>query len=249
MKYYIDTEFIEDFRKPFLGKKRHFIDLISIAIICEDGREYYAISKDFDLKQVWNKCEPGMPDEKTGIPAPEFWLRDNVLKPIYEELYVKVNIHAKTHHPHLIQPFSYAALKTLISWYGKTEKQIAEEIKAFAYADSLNKNGGQIILGKAFPNKYENIEFYAYYGDYDWVLFCSLFGRMIDLPNGFPMYCRDLKQSVDELNACFTIDYSIQEDSDYPVQENEHSAISDVRWIKKLDEFIISYKKRGTRLT
>ncbi len=41
-------------------------------------------------------------------------------------------------------------------------------------------------------------EIYGYYADYDWVLLCSLFGRMIDLPKGFPMYCIDLKQIIDE---------------------------------------------------
>jgi len=40
--------------------------------------------------------------------------------------------------------------------------------------------------------------FYAYYADYDWVVFAQLFGKMKDLPKGFPMYCKDLKQSLDE---------------------------------------------------
>ena len=40
----------------------------------------------------------------------------------------------------------------------------------------------------------ERPEFWAYYADYHWVAFCQLFGRMIELPDGFPMYCNDLKQ-------------------------------------------------------
>jgi hypothetical protein len=39
LKYFFDTEFIEDGRT---------IDLISIGIVAEDGREYYAISTEFD---------------------------------------------------------------------------------------------------------------------------------------------------------------------------------------------------------
>lgn len=39
MRYYLDTEFIDD---------GHAIDLISIGIVCEDGREYYAQSCEFD---------------------------------------------------------------------------------------------------------------------------------------------------------------------------------------------------------
>ena len=41
-------------------------------------------------------------------------------------------------------------------------------------------------------------EFWGYYADYDWVVFCQIFGAMIDLPKGWPMYCRDLKQLCDE---------------------------------------------------
>jgi hypothetical protein len=43
MKYFYDTEFIED------GKT---IDLISIGIIAEDGRKYYAISTEFKAKKA-----------------------------------------------------------------------------------------------------------------------------------------------------------------------------------------------------
>lgn len=42
-------------------------------------------------------------------------------------------------------------------------------------------------------------EFWGYYADYDWVVFCWLFGKLIDLPKGWPMYCRDLKQLADEV--------------------------------------------------
>ncbi|WP_047260682.1 polyadenylate-specific 3'-exoribonuclease AS [Corynebacterium uterequi] len=52
MRYFYDTEFIED------GST---IDLVSIGIVAEDGREYYAVSTDFDAA----KAGP--------------WVRDNVL--------------------------------------------------------------------------------------------------------------------------------------------------------------------------
>ena len=50
MKYFLDTEFIEGFHKPLFGKRRHFIDLISIGIVCEDGRTYSAISNEYKYK-------------------------------------------------------------------------------------------------------------------------------------------------------------------------------------------------------
>ena len=55
MNYYIDTEFIEGKQKKQflgfnLGETKPTIDLISIGVVCENGEEYYAISKDFNLK-------------------------------------------------------------------------------------------------------------------------------------------------------------------------------------------------------
>ena len=37
-------------------------------------------------------------------------------------------------------------------------------------------------------------EFWGYYADYDWVVLCQLFGRMVDLPKTWPMFCLDIKQ-------------------------------------------------------
>lgn len=72
-------------------------------------------------------------------------------------------------------------------------------------------------------------EFWAYYADYDWVVFCQMFGRMIDLPKGWPMYCRDLKQLAD--------DYDLR----LPEQKTgEHHALADARWNK--DSFDYAYK-------
>lgn len=62
-------------------------------------------------------------------------------------------------------------------------------------------------------------EFWGYFADYDWVLFCWLFGRMIDLPKGWPMYCRDLKQLADSLDK-----------PRFDGPKGEHNALADARW-------------------
>ncbi len=92
-------------------------------------------------------------------------------------------------------------------------------------------------------------EFYAYYADYDWVAFCWLFGKMNDLPKGFPMYCIDLKQELgNKEEDVFKSDTgSIKRKSymlpfknhpDYPKQTNEHNAIADARWNYELYKFL-----------
>jgi len=77
-------------------------------------------------------------------------------------------------------------------------------------------------------------EFYGYYADYDWVIFCWIFGRMIDLPSYFPMYCRDLKQMMDERG----LDKAWKQ-KNCPDSVNEHNALADAKWNKQLYETIV----------
>ena len=145
MKYFIDTEFIED------GKT---IDLISIGIVSEDGREFYAESWAVD----WSKASG--------------WVLDNV-------------------RPHL------------------TGCNVMDR--------SELKKGILDFIGTDQP------EFWGYFCDYDWVVFCQIFGKMIDLPKNFPMYCRDIKQLCDDLG-----------NPKLPEQgKSEHHALADAKWNKE----------------
>ncbi len=243
MKYFIDTEFIEGFRKPLFGKKRHFIDLISIGIYREDGKFLYLISNEYNFNDA---------DE---------WVKDNVIMPAY---------------------------KSYVSGDARNRLDTTNFHKYLGYSNEEIKNKLLDFFGcwrdVLFYRAPEDIEVYGYYADYDWVLFCSLFGRMIDLPKGFPMYCKDLKQILDEtlLNYKKTVKYfdterrmafsgnfeelafadSIKEKeidlskydlkykldfmkkyhSGYPKQENEHNALDDAKWNFNLFQFIQGLK-------
>lgn len=70
--------------------------------------------------------------------------------------------------------------------------------------------------------EHSDLEFWAWYAAYDWVVLCQLFGRMIDLPEGWPMYCRDFKQTVDE-NPWFT----------KSEESNDHNAMGDALWLRE----------------
>lgn len=62
-------------------------------------------------------------------------------------------------------------------------------------------------------------EFWAWYGAYDHVALCSLFGTMIDLPNKFPMFTRDIRQL-----------WEAQGRPEFPKQERGlHNALDDAR--------------------
>jgi hypothetical protein len=94
--------------------------------------------------------------------------------------------------------------------------EIAEAIKEFC---------NPVLYGKP--------EFWGYYSDYDWVVFCQIFGRMIDLPDGFPMYCLDLKQLALSIG-----------NPKLPVQgKGEHNAVRDAEWNKVAYYFLIERAK------
>jgi hypothetical protein len=94
----------------------------------------------------------------------------------------------------------------------KARSIIADEIRAFAG---------------------EKPEFWAYYADYDWVALCQLYGTMMDLPKGWPMYCRDLKQWCDTLG-----------NPALPKQDTaEHHALADAQWNKAAWAFLLAKER------
>jgi len=281
-KYYLDTEFVEGPQTRRIcgipiGKTKPTIDLISIGIVAKDDREYYAISKDFNLREAWERfdeiIEPTSGDVKNIFPEGRkkkfYWLRENVLKPIFYEWIGKdINFHDYDYM------FTFNEFKKLMHKHGKTNKQIANEIFEFvnpdlgfaveSYRNSELKPGGRLFDHFKKHNAAEHEgrfvaqpDFYAYYSAYDWVVFCQLFGTMNDIPKGFPMFCYDLKQIMDEkanelmnkvcyesgnhtiwsLNKALS---QIKESAYYPINENPHHALSDAHWDKKLHEFLLN---------
>lgn len=161
MRYFIDSEFIE---------WPSTIEIISLAIISEDGRELYLENSDADTSRADN------------------WIQTNVLA-------------------HLVG--GEAAVP---------RSEFAARILTFIGED-------------------EKPEFWAYYSDYDWVVFCWLFGRMIDLPKHFPKYCRDFKQTMDSFRI---------KKSDLPIQvETAHHALADAKWLRSA--FLATFEQHHGR--
>lgn len=164
MRFWFDTEFMED------GKT---IDLLSIGIVAEDGRELYLENLDADLS-----CGSD-------------WVQHNVIA-------------------HL----DFAK-------HGVARSEIAAKVRQFV-------SEYPIAAGPTKP------EFWAYYADYDWVVLCQLFGTMMDLPKGWPMYCRDVKQLCDMLG-----------NPNLPEQgKGEHHALADARWTKEAWHFLFAEWER-----
>lgn len=157
-RIFYDCEFRENGRT---------IDLISIGMVAEDGREYYAVVADAPWKRI----------------REHEWLMANVV-------------------PYLPRdPESPQA---------KLRKDIAREVAEF------------LLAGDGKP------ELWAYYGAYDHVVLCQLFGAMIDLPSGVPMWTNDLKQEAARLG-----------NPELPKQSGvEHNALADARWVREATQFL-----------
>jgi 3' exoribonuclease, RNase T-like len=170
MKYFLDTEFIEN------GKT---IELISIGIVTEDGRQLYLCNSDCDLSLA------------------NQWVKDNVLPQLPPK---NVNFSDQSISPKL-------KIESL-AWQSKSI--IASDIVDFCDPD---------IHG--LP------EFWGDYCSYDWVVFCQLFGKMIDLPDKYPMHIMDVRQ------------FSKSLDIKPPEQtQGNHNALSDAIHIKNSWEFL-----------
>lgn len=173
MRYFLDTEFAE---RPCS------IDLISVAIVADDGREFYAESSDF---------RDHMANE---------WVLANVVPQLWSR------------QPDKFSDWRRNGIEG--GWLSRWA--IARDVRKF--------------IGTDRP------EFWGYYADYDWVVFCWLFGSMIDLPQGWPMYAMDLKQLAMMLG-----------NPELPVQDkDEHHALADARWNKKTWDFLNSLNGKAS---
>ncbi len=73
-------------------------------------------------------------------------------------------------------------------------------------------------------------EIWADHASYDWVALCQIWGRMIDLPPGMPMFCMDLMQDLKQRGI---------RRSGLPKQDpaTEHDALQDARWLRQAHRF------------
>ena len=172
MKIYYDTEFLEDGRS---------IDLISIGLVAEDGREYYAVQR-----RSWRQWRKVYRHD---------WLRENVM-PSLPRIHGDRRLQVSTRTNPMAIDFHAREMKP--------REQIRDEVRDFILA--------------AGPD----VELWADYAAYDHVVLCQLFGRMINLPDGVPMWTHDFQQAWEAAGR-----------PDVPEQaDGLHNALADARYLK-----------------
>jgi len=242
MKFFYDSEFIEGFLPNrllgfplpnLLSKRRHAIDLISIAIVAEDGEVYEAISNEYNYDDASD------------------WVKDNVITPLYTStVYGDMRNMVDDDNFHKWYGTSNKQIANEIKEF------IYRKVGHNPYTcPSCAGN----YMSENLPES-SRIDLYGYFSAYDHVLLSSLFGSMMDLPKWFPMYTIDLQQELSEnaehiymaltkglganhkatMSHVKLINY-IQKSDAYPKLRGEHLAVNDAKWNKKLFEFLQKY--------
>lgn len=175
-----DTEFLED------GKT---IELISIGLVSDTGREYYAVASDCP----WDRIKE------------HDWLVRNVVPSL--PIVGKTALDAYCASPSNLHPRPPLNMLDLDRKDTRVKPRwvIANEVRDFILHDA------------------PGVELWADYAAYDHVVLCQLWGTMMQLPNGIPMWTHDLQQKMEQHGLT---------DQDFEPQPGaEHHALSDAKYV------------------
>ncbi|MFJ8023373.1 3'-5' exoribonuclease domain-containing protein [Streptomyces sp. NPDC096311] len=187
-----DLEFLEDGRT---------IELISIGMVCDDGREYYAVNSDAPWERIRKND----------------WLIRNVLP--------SLPITGRTSLDSYLAMPANSYPKTTLEMVGADTKDtqvkphwvIANEVRDFIQATG------------------PDVELWANYGAYDHVALAQLWGPMVRLPEGVPMFTNDIQQERARLGFRW---------DELPQQESgEHNALADARHNQTVRRWLAEQKE------
>ena len=181
------------------------IELISIGMVREDGQEYYAVvDLDYFIEDRVQK---------------HAWLMENVwpslpTKPYYRGAEHKVYMDSNLEADRLSRIGQGREHLDRSHPDVKSRSQIANEVMKFIQST-------------------DRPELWAWYGAYDHVAMCRLWGPMSAIHGkGIPLYTHDLKQECDRLG-----------NPTVPKQEQgEHNALEDARHNRDIDEFLNRFR-------
>ena len=161
--------------------------LISLALVCEDGRELYLVNSDADLTE----CND--------------WVKKNVIPQLPPK-----------------------DARREVTWNGEMRgQQHTTGCAVWVPHSSIETAVRMFVGGDPAP------EIWAYYADYDWVLFCQLFGAMVNLPQNFPMMCLDLQQYAIHLEIRKPLKQIV------PMPKGEHDALCDAHWNSRVHRYLM----------
>jgi hypothetical protein len=210
--FVLDTEFYEGPKQRHLfgfpvGRITPTIDLISLGCVCvEDKRELYLLNSEHDVNYSWHV------QDKDGT----YWLRDNVLLPIYKE-----NVQGDAQ---LALPFTKTTMEWIFKTKGQHPAEIGYQLLIFTQPEAYEDWTGP--MDSFYESEFEDEPvFWTHYGDYDWVVTMQLYGRMMNKPKSFPFLAMDLQQYQIQVGLSTEARNKLVPANDHP-----HHALYDARW-------------------
>lgn len=98
------------------------------------------------------------------------------------------------------------------------------------YGNVISLNGLVSEIHKFITYSDTSAELWAYYGAYDHVVLCQLFGPMKDLPPGIPMFTHELQQLIEQHPNVPVANQSVV----------PHHALYDARWNRDTFNLLIT---------
>jgi len=183
------------------------IDLISIGLVRDDGTSYYAVSSEFDLLGL----------------ARDPWLSEYVWPQLPkvggdQRMYALASVPLRARWSRREYLHRYHTMRAVFDWESPLVK------------DRAAIRNGVLEFVRATPSP----ELWSWYGAYDHVALAQLWGRMVDLPPGVPMFTHELQQRADALG------WSVP---DQP-RHGQHHALTDAHYHRKVAHMMDEYEAR-----
>lgn len=189
-RFFYDCEFLEN------GST---IDLISLGVVADDGREMYVVNEAIkDDEKLYDRIRR------------HHWLMDNVIP------HLPLRPNSKVEPAHRSNSGGWFAL---------------DDNDNTVMPLRMIRNVVREFLLEGNPDRdWRQTELWAWYGAYDHVALAQLFGPMIRLPKGIPMWTNDVQQEAWRLG--------VDVEAAVPPVGDAHNALDDARRTKAMWEHL-----------
>lgn len=208
------------FDTEFTGLRKN-TTLISLGIVSEDGRKFYAEFLDYDPKQ----CDK--------------WIKENVISNLFLESLMYENnetlLDKWTREGYLVSamPFTPPLMPIQFCWAKKMGETLYAKGDTSFVAFSL----------KEWLSQFDSVQFVSDVCHYDIVLLIDLFGTAFDLPENVSPVCHDISQDIawhygisDKEAFDKSREEIVSELCGHEIEGRKHNALYDAEVIKSIYE-------------
>lgn len=214
LKYFIHCNFIEQMQRPLgwlptIGKFNRLrlnLELISVSVLCEDGRRFFAVNNELKPRNVDErtaKIIEHLPWKKTGMagpvdkedgsgekdlrywtgPNPVYKTKDEIGKSLFE--FFQHNDSGVEHSIFIEKMMDYNDDGAYFDRWRETHNALM----------TYQLTEKQEMYNQEF---FAQPELYSYDAHRSWILLYSLYGKPSSVPKGYPEYIKSVRQLFDD---------------------------------------------------